>query len=102
MLDKVTTEQYDPEIFKEAIAIFIEDTSQVLTDLIDEPSIDIKRKGAHRIKGASLMIGALDCARSAKELEHCSDDKFDTYLKKLRVEHKTLIAYLKSNFSVEE
>lgn len=68
MIETKIREQFPPDIFKQALEIFVEDTDESFRLLNESDSADVKRI-AHKIKGSSGMLGAMKLHDLAAKIE---------------------------------
>ena len=83
----------DPELLLKIVGLFLDDSRTVLAGLLEglsQNDNDAIQRGAHRLKGALLTLGANPAAEVARELEHLGRsgtlDGADTVLHNLQRE----------------
>ncbi len=102
MLDKTIVDQYDPEVFKEALGIFIPDSTEVLSKIDNSKDHETLTSWAHRIKGSYLMIGAKGVADLALLIERSqSFEEGKSHVAELKSAHERLLSFLKTSYQIE-
>jgi HPt (histidine-containing phosphotransfer) domain-containing protein len=68
MIEAHIREQFPPDVLKQALEIFIEDSDESFKRLNESDPIEV-RKLAHKIRGSSGMLGAMKLHHLATKIE---------------------------------
>ncbi len=100
MIEAHIREEFPPDIFKQALEIFIEDSDEGFEHLNEKDPDGIK-KFAHKIKGSSGMLGAKKLHDLAGKIETDLDDMdLGKSVQELKNTYAELRAYINQEFLV--